>query len=199
MTRQRDNVAKRLREQGYQTAIVGKWHLQTDPTGFDYTNIVPGQGLYHDPVFIENGQRKKHEGYCTDLIGDLTLKWLEQRDPNKPFFLMCHHKAPHRPWQPSPKYAQMLANEEVPLPSNLFDTYEGKAKSVAAVKMKVGEDTTETDLKTKRPPGLKGEALRRWAYQLYIKDYLRCVQSVDDNVGRVLDYLDSAKLLRIRL
>jgi arylsulfatase A-like enzyme len=190
----RDNVAKRLREQGYQTAIVGKWHLQTDPTGFDYTNIVPGQGLYHDPVFIENGQRKKHEGYCTDLIGDFTLKWLEQRDPDKPFFLMCHHKAPHRPWQPSPKYAQMLVNEEVPLPSNLFDTYEGKAKSVAAVKMRVGEDTTEMDLKTKRPPGLEGEALRRWAYQLYIKDYLRCVQSVDDNVGRVLDYLDSAKI-----
>lgn len=190
----RDNVAKRLREQGYQTAMIGKWHLQTDPSGFDYWNILPGQGLYYDPVFIENGERKKHQGYCTDLIGDLTLKWLEQRDPHKPFFLMCHHKAPHRPWQPGPKYAKMLEHGDVPLPSNLFDTYEGKARSVAAVKMKVGDDNTETDLKTKRPAGLEGEALRQWAYQLYIKDYLRCIQSVDDNVGRVLDYLDKANL-----
>ena len=194
MDPERDNVAKRLREQGYQTAMIGKWHLQTDPSGFDYWNILPGQGLYYDPVFIENGEKKKHQGYCTDLIGDLTLKWLEQRDPNKPFFLMCHHKAPHRPWQPGPKYAKMLADQEVPEPSNLFDTYEGKPKSVAAVKMKVGEDNTETDLKMKRPEGLEGEALRKWAYQLYIKDYLRCVQSVDDNVGRVLDYLDKANL-----
>jgi arylsulfatase A-like enzyme len=194
MDPERDNVAKRLREQGYQTAMIGKWHLQTDPSGFDYWNILPGQGLYYDPVFIEKGERKKHQGYCTDLIGDLTLKWLEQRDPGKPFFLMCHHKAPHRPWQPSPKYAKMLADEQVPEPSNLFDTYEGKPKSVAAVKMKVGDDNRETDLKTKRPEGLEGEALRKWAYQLYIKDYLRCVQSVDDNAGRVLDYLDKANL-----
>jgi len=191
---ERDNVAKRLRAAGYQTAIVGKWHLQTDPSGFDYWNILPGQGLYYDPVFIENGRQSKHEGYCTDLIGDFTLKWLEQRDKEKPFFLMCHHKAPHRPWQPSPKYAAMLSGETVPEPPNLLDTYEGKAKSVASVKMKVGEDNNETDLKMKRPEGLEGDALRRWAYQPYIKDYLRCVQSVDDNVGRVLDYLDKNNL-----
>jgi arylsulfatase A-like enzyme len=190
----RDHVAKRLQSTGYQTAIVGKWHLQSNPAGFDYWNILPGQGAYHDPVFIENGAKKQHKGYCTDLIADLSLKWLDERDKSKPFFLMCHHKAPHRAWDPAPKYEKMLRDSTVPEPSNLLDKHEGRAKSVAAVKMKVGEDTTDRDLKTPRPPGLTGDALRRWAYQLYIKDYLRCVQSVDDNVGRVLDYLDRNNL-----
>jgi arylsulfatase A-like enzyme len=186
----RDHVAKRLQKAGYETAIVGKWHLHTDPAGFDHWNILPGQGAYYNPVFLEKGVKKQHKGYCTDLIADMSLKFLDERDKSKPFFLMCHHKAPHRPWEPGSKYAKMLTNATVPEPPTLLDHYETRAKSVAAVKMKVGEDSTERDLKTPRPPGLQGDALRRWAYQLYIKDYLRCVQSVDDNVGRVLDYLD---------
>lgn len=190
----RDNVAKELKKAGYQTAMVGKWHLQTDPTGFDYWNILPGQGAYYDPVFIEAGQRKKHQGYCTDLIADFSLNWLKQRDKTKPFFLMCHHKAPHRPWQPAPKYKEAFKDQTIPEPDNLLDHYEGRAGSVAAVKMKVGEDNSLEDLKVPKPAGLEGDALRKWAYQYYIKDYLRCVQSVDDNVGRVLDYLDAEGL-----
>lgn len=192
----RNNVAKELQKAGYQTAMIGKWHLHNDPAGFDYWNILPGQGLYHDPVFIEGGQKKKHTGYCTDLIGDFSLEWLERRDPKKPFFLMSHHKAPHRSWQPAPKYANLFDGQTIPEPDNLYDRYEGKARSLAAVKMRVGENNVRADLKTDVPAGLGGDALRKWAYQLYIKDYLRCVQSVDDNVGRLLDYLEAKDLAK---
>jgi arylsulfatase A-like enzyme len=190
----RDNVAKELQGAGYQTAMIGKWHLKTDPSGFDYWKILPGQGIYYDPVFLTSAGKQKYNGYCTDLIGDFTLDWLKSRDRKKPFFLMSHHKAPHRPWQPAPKYKDLFANTTIPEPDNLYDHYEGRARSVAAVTMKVGEDMNERDVKTKIPEALKGDALRKWAYQIYIKDYLRCIQSVDDNVGRVLDYLDAEGL-----
>lgn len=190
----RNNVAKELQAAGYQTAMIGKWHLVNTPTGFDHWNILPGQGAYYDPEFITAAGRKKYRGYCTDLIGDFSLEWLKGRDKTKPFFLMCHHKAPHRPWQPSPKYAKLFEGIDIPEPDNLLDKHVGMAASPSAVKMRVGEDTTKTDLKVDRPAGLEGEALKKWAYQLYIKDYLRCVQSVDDNVGRVLDYLEAEKL-----
>ena len=192
----RDNVAKELQKAGYETAMIGKWHLVNEPAGFDYWRILPGQGVYYDPVFIDSNGPRKYEGYCTDLIGDFSLQWLQQRDKNKPFFMMSHHKAPHRPWQPSPKYARLFEGETIPEPSNLFDHYEGKPRSVAAVQMKIGENNTKTDLKVDRPKDLSGDPLRRWAYQYFIKDYLRCVQSIDDNVGRMLDYLDSENLAR---
>jgi arylsulfatase A-like enzyme len=102
---------------------------------------------------------------------------------------MCHHKAPHRPWDPAPKYANLFDGQTIPEPDNLYDRYETRARGTAAARMKVGQDSTKRDLKQDPPPGLEGDALRKWAYQLYIKDYLRCVQSVDDNVGRLLDYL----------
>lgn len=189
-----NHVAKELQRGGYQTAMIGKWHLATDPTGFDYWNILPGQGVYYDPTFIKFGERKKYTGYCTDLITDFTLDWLKQRDAKKPFFAMCHHKAPHRPWQPAPKYKDLFNGQTIPEPSNLYDHYEGKARAVADVKMRVGENMTRTDVKQDIPADLHGDALRKWAYQLYIKDYLRCIQSVDDNVGRLLDYLDAEGL-----
>jgi arylsulfatase A-like enzyme len=186
----RDNVAKRLQAAGYTTAIVGKWHLHKEPSGFDYWNILPGQGLYYDPVFNENGQQKKHKGYCTDLIGDFSIEWLKKRDRSKPFFLMSHHKAPHRAWQPGPKYKEMLANDTVPEPSTLYDDYENRGQGAREAKMRVGEHMTKTDLKTDPRPDLPPNEQRKWGYQLYMKDYLRCVQSVDDNVGRLLDYLE---------
>ena len=190
----RNHVAKELQKAGYQTAMIGKWHLASDPTGFDYWNILPGQGVYYAPTFIEASGRKKYTGYCTDLIGDFSIDWLKRRDPKKPFFLMSHHKAPHRPWQPAPKYQDWLKDETVPEPDNLFDHYEGKPRAVAAVTMKVGEDMQESDVKQPFPKDLHGDGLRKWAYQLYIKDYLRCIRSVDDQVGRMLDYLDSEHL-----
>lgn len=89
---------KLLQQAGYQTAVIGKWHLKSDPTGFDYWNIFPGQGAYHNPVMIEMGERKKLTGYATDLVTDASIEFLKKRDPNKPFLLLCQHKAPHRPW-----------------------------------------------------------------------------------------------------
>ncbi|MBI5085793.1 MAG: sulfatase [Acidobacteria bacterium] len=191
----RQNVAKLLRDGGYSTGMIGKWHLHKDPSGFDYWNILPGQGAYYDPVFIEMGEKKKHTGYCTDLIGDFSLDWLKRWDASKkrdnPFFLMCHHKAPHRPWQPGPKYASMLRDVKVDEPNSLYDDYADRAAAARLATMRVGEHMTKTDVKVDLPPNLKGNDLRRWAYQLYIKDYLRCIQSVDDNVGKLLNWLSS--------
>ena len=116
-------LAKYLQAAGYHTGMIGKWHLFSDPTGFDYWNILPGQGVYHDPEFIEMGRRKKHSGYVTDLITDFSIEFLKNRPPDKPFFLMCHHKAPHRPWQPDPVHARQFENIEVPEPSTFNDDY----------------------------------------------------------------------------
>ncbi|HET8550478.1 MAG TPA: sulfatase [Bryobacteraceae bacterium] len=186
---ERQNAAKLLQAGGYSTAVIGKWHLHKDPAGFDYWNILPGQGLYHNPVFIDMGERKKHSGYATDLITDFSLDWLRRRPKDKPFVLMCHHKAPHRPWQPAPKYAQLFDDRQIPEPNNLFDDYADRSRAARDATMRVGEHMNKTDLKTEIPADLKGNDLRRWAYQIYMKDYLRCVQSVDDGVGRLLDYL----------
>ncbi|MHC4917123.1 MAG: sulfatase family protein [Planctomycetota bacterium] len=189
---------KLLREAGYQTAIVGKWHLGQGPehwpTGFDYWNVLPGQGLYHDPVMVEMGEEKTFPGYTTDITTDYSLKWLRERDPEKPFCLLCHHKAPHRPWLPDEKHANMYEDEEVPEPESFNDTYEGRPAAEAAL-MRVARDfKIEQDLKAPVPEGLSPEEEKSWKYQRYIKDYLRCVASVDDNVGRLLDYLDEEGL-----
>jgi arylsulfatase A-like enzyme len=186
---ERQNVAKLLQGGGYSTAMIGKWHLHKDPSGFDYWNILPGQGLYHDPVFLSMGDKKKHQGYATDLITDFSLDWLKRRPKDKPFFLMCHHKAPHRPWQPAPKYAHLFDDKQIPEPDNLFDDYSNRSRAARDATMRVGEHMNKTDLKTDIPSNLKGNELRRWAYQIYMKDYLRCIASVDDGVGRLLDYL----------
>jgi arylsulfatase A-like enzyme len=190
----RQTVAKLLQAADYQTGFVGKWHLVTDPTGFDYWNMLPGQGQYHNPVMIEMGQRKNHQGYATDIITDYSIDYMKRRKKDKPFFLMCHHKAPHRPWQPDEKHAHMYDNVTIEEPSNLYDHYEHRSKAAANATNKVGENMNKGDLKRDIPPDLKGDALRKWAYQYYMKDYLRCVASVDDNVGRLLDYLDTEGL-----
>jgi len=193
-----ENVAKILQRNGYQTAIVGKWHLgQSEahwPTGFDYWNILQGQGPYFDPEMVRNGEKIQYEGYTTDLITDLSLEWLKERDKDKPFFLMYHHKAPHRPWDPDDKHADMYEDIDIPTPETFDDDYSNRAAAAGAARMTLAEDLTERDLKQPVPEGLSPEEEKHWKYQRYIKDYLRCVASVDDNVGRVLDYLDEEGL-----
>jgi arylsulfatase A-like enzyme len=214
---------KLLQTAGYQTAIVGKWHLGhggiSDPQGFDYWEILQGQGPYYNPPMIKNGEKVKHVGYTTDIITDLALDWLKKkRDGEKPFMLMFQHKAPHRNWQPSPKHLTMYDDVTIPEPDNLFDTYEGRGSAARQQDMSIAKTMTESDLKLK-PPGnltpeqravwdaaydpkneafrkadLKGKDLVRWKYQRYMKDYLRCVASVDDNVGRMLEYLEESGL-----
>ncbi|MDQ8737162.1 sulfatase [Paenibacillus sp. LHD-38] len=187
-------VSKLLQQNGYQTAIVGKWHLghggDSDPTGFDFWSVVPGQGDYIDPSFIEMGQTIKVRGYATDIITDKSIDWIERRDKEKPFFLMCHHKAPHRPWIPDEKHAHMYEDIDIPEPETFNDDYSNRASAAAAAEMRIDRDLTARDFKMEPPAHLEGAALKSWKYQRYIKDYLRCIASVDDNVGRLLDYLD---------
>ena len=133
-------------------------------------------------------------GYVTDIITDLSLDWLKEREADKPFMMMYHHKAPHRPWDPDEKHAHLFLNEDVPEPETLYDTYENRASAAAAAEMRVGVHMRNTDLKCEISDSLPENEMRKWAYQRYIKDYLRVVASIDDNVGRVLDYLDEEGL-----
>ena len=183
-------LAKYLQAAGYHTGMIGKWHLGSDPTGFDYWNILPGQGVYHNPVFIEMGQRKKHTGYVTDLITDFSLNFLRERPQDKPFFLMCHHKAPHRPWQPDAKHARLFANVQVPEPETFHDDYATRSDAAREATMRIDRDLQPSDYKATPPANLSAAELKQWKYQRYMQDYLACVASVDDNVGRLLDYLD---------
>ena len=187
------HLAKYLQQAGYQTAMIGKWHLFTDPTGFDYWNILPGQGLYVDPVMIENGKTNKLKGYVSDLIGDISIEWLKNRDASKPFCLMSQPKAPHREWTSSPKYTNLFADVDLPLPDTFNDDYKGRSRALPEATMRM-EHLRKTDLKAEVPPGLSPEAEKKWRYQRYIKDYLRCIASMDENVGRILDYLDQSGL-----
>ena len=193
---------KLMREAGYQTAIFGKWHLgqgpEHCPTGFDDWAVLPGQGVYHDPEFIfkgpDGGTRRQIKGYATDIITDLAMNWMDRREAEKPFCLMVHHKAPHRHWDPDEKHAHMYDDVEIPEPDNLFDDYENRAEAAKIAVMRVGEHMMDSDVKCHIPDNLEGHALRKWAYQHYIKEYLRVIASIDDNIGRLLDYLDNNNL-----
>ncbi len=187
-------LAKHLHAAGYHTGIVGKWHLGSEPMGFDEWNILPGQGAYHDPVFLSPAGRKKYTGYCTDLIADLSLAFLEHRPRDKPFFLMCHHKAPHRNWQPDEKHRKQWENVNVPEPETFNDDYATRTDAAREATMRIDRDLTPSDVKEPPPPGLSEVDLKRWKYQRYMHDYLACIAAVDDNVGRLLDYLDKERL-----
>lgn len=184
-----------LQQAGYQTAVVGKWHLKSDPVGFDYWNILPGQGIYNDPIFIENGERKKVPGYATDIITSYCINWIEQRDPSRPFLLLCHNKAPHREWTPDKKHAN-LYTDPIPKPPTYDDDYSNRASAARNAKMRIADHLTSRDVKMLPPPDLKDAELKNWHYQRYMQDYLRCIASVDENVGRLLDYLDKAGLAK---
>lgn len=193
-----NHVAKILQENGYQTAMIGKWHLghggNSDPTGFDYWNIFPGQGEYHDPIMYEMGEEKKYKGYATDIVTDLTIDWLDNIDREKPFFVMCHHKAPHRPWDPDEKYMHLYEDVDIPEPETFHDDYSTRVYAAHEAEMRIDTHLTKRDVKMDPPEGLSPSELKSWYYQRYIKDYLRCIASVDDNVGRLLDYLDEKGL-----
>jgi len=206
---------KLLQKAGYQTALIGKWHLVSEPTGFDHWEILPDQGQYYNPPRIRNGQKVEHEGYVTDVITDLSLDWLRQRDKTKPFLLMCQNKAPHRPWEPALKNLDWDKGRQYPEPKTLFDGYgDGRGLAWRDNAMRIGKDLNDDDLKLNPPANLtpeqrkawdayyeprnavfrsanlSGDDLVRWKYQRYMHDYLGSVLSVDESVGRVLDYLD---------
>lgn len=197
------NVAKELQKAGYQTAIIGKWHLGTEPNGFDYYNVLPGQGRYRNPMLIEKGtwnnteneggKGKEYTGHSTDVITNEAIRFMEQSDKTQPFFLMCHFKAPHRWWEPAERFKELLKDVKIPEPENLLDTYDGKGQYAGLLKMGM-EHLNARDLKVEIPEGMSRDEQRSWAYQLYIKDYLRCIAGIDENIGRLLDYLDENDL-----
>jgi arylsulfatase A-like enzyme len=210
-----------FQKNGYQTSLFGKWHLGTDPVGFDIYKIHAAagqQGLYYDPIYNENGRDQKVKGYSTNLETDFALNWLDKdRDKTKPFMMILQYKAPHRPWEPDIKYQDLWENIEMPYPETFNDDYKGRELTAGDTDMTM-DSFSRRDLKLNAPAALEGkekaawesygikrgevvlpegmskEEARKWKYQIYIKDYLACVKSVDDNVGRVLKYLDENNL-----
>lgn len=218
---------KLLQEAGYETAIVGKWHLGSEPTGFDHWEVLPGQGSYYNPDFRTPEGEHREIGYATEIITEKAKTWLsEQRDAEKPFVLMVQHKAPHRSWYPALKYLDAFDDVEIPEPETLFDDYSGRGTAAREQDMtietsmslgwdlKVPElDVTgrmERSFLNRLTPeqraawdaayqekneafleaDLEGRELVRWKYQRYIKDYLRCIKSVDDSVGDLRSFLE---------
>lgn len=230
-----DNFAKQLQKSGYQTALVGKIHLKGLPQGFDYSNVLPGQGEYYNPDFIENGVRKQYQGYVTKVTTNIALDWLQnKRKKDAPFLLLYHQKAPHRTWMPEEKYFTLFEDKEFELPANFYDDYSGRLAAskhemgiykdmdvVYDLKMLDVEGALKTryrkafenqynrmdslqkkawdayytpiikDFKEKK---YQGKDLAKWKFNRYIKDYLRTIQSVDDGVGEILEYLDTQGL-----
>lgn len=228
-------VQKLLQRAGYQTALIGKWHLESTPIGFDYWKILPGQGDYYNPRFITPEGTEEYDGYVTNVISDLSLDWMDTgRDKEIPFCLFIHHKAIHRNWMGDTTHLGLFEDREFELPANFFDSYEGRP-AAAAQEMSIDKDMDMIyDLKMyregeesrlgslfTRKDGTEGtygrmnaaqkaawdkhygpiieefyrtaptgRELAEWKYQRYMRDYLKTVQSLDENVGRILDYLD---------
>ncbi len=243
-----------LHDAGYQTAMIGKWHLNSAPQGFDFWSILVGQGEYYSPLFIENGEEKVEEGYVTDIITDKAIGWLEQRDTERPFAMLYYHKAPHRNWMPAQRHLGIFDDKVFPEPETLMDDYSGRGSAARSQEMEIGRHMwPEWDLKLLSKEQLRGDfsveeepdankadvkrandwlssvkqfqaaynrmtdeekerwdaayaprlaeynamkdtatadEMIRWKYQQYMRDYCAVVKGVDENVGRLLDYLE---------
>lgn len=191
-----------LIKEGYQTAVIGKWHLNTQPLAFDYFKVLKSQGKYFNPEFEVTGRDKKdlvqEEGHSSDVITNEVIDWLKKRDKTKPFFVKHHFKAPHGPFDAAPRYESYLANVEIPEPASLFD--ERNHGSIATkghnseLKPYIGSSVSDRSRRScvrnyLKKSDLKGDAATKEAYQIYLKKYLRCIKGVDDNIQRVIDYL----------
>jgi len=232
---------KILQANGYQTAVVGKWHLKSKPQGFDYWQVLPGQGHYYNPDFLLPDDTVRIEGYVSDIITDLAIDWLDTRNSDKPFMLMYQHKAPHREWLPAEEYLDLYHQVVFPEPENLFDTHENMGSAAREAEMLISKHMAlSSDNKilpdvvtakgftpflnwyhnayhnnldrmntTQRQQweavfgpireefmeaDVADDELTRWKFQRYMQDYLACIRSVDDNVGRMLEYLDANDL-----
>ena len=213
---------KLLQTAGYETAVIGKWHLHSTPTGFNHYDIITGyggQGKYFYPVMNRNGKTRTHNGYTSDVITNKTIQWLSKdRNPKKPFMLMVQHKAPHRSWQPAPYHLDKLKDQKFPEPANLHDEYKGRSSATKSQDMMISKSMNRVDLKLVPPTYFKpeemntwhqaydaenqafeeakltGKALTSWNYQRYIREYLRCIISIDDSIGKLLDHLKESGL-----
>ncbi len=223
---------KLMQQNGYQTALIGKWHLRSRPTGFDFFEILRGQGEYYNPVVIGLKDTVVRKGYVTNILTDDAINFIDNRDKSKPFCLLLLNKAPHRNWMPDSAYFAMYQNTDFPVPSTYFDDYSTRTAAAHLQEMSVikdmnlvgdlkltdapnypGSESLYYELKRMSPNQFKlfhaaydtitlnfrknnpmGKDLALWKYRRYIADYLRCIASVDDNVGRLLDYLKKTGL-----
>ncbi|TLX74342.1 sulfatase [Labilibacter sediminis] len=208
-TQEKPSIPKALKQADYQTAVVGKWHIHGDNlNGFDYYAVTLSQGAYYNPSFSTKEGKIRREGYSSDIIGDVSLEWLGKRDKTKPFFLMTHFKAAHGPWQPAKRHESMYADETIPEPTTLFDDYTNRsAEGIANTQSRIHNPGSNSSLSLWFQKGKKGkggwptgnitfpeeaseEEIKKATYQKYVKDYLRCVKGIDENVGRLIEYLE---------
>jgi arylsulfatase A-like enzyme len=186
-----------LQENGYYTALIGKWHLHREPRGYDDWKVLMDQGDYHNPSYAEKGtgwdweNTRTYEGYVTDISTDFALDILRKRPKEKPFCLLLHYKAPHDDWQNAEKYDSLFKDIIIPEPANLFDDYSGRTEAVKNCTQKIGENHVYYKSETGHMDGVTRKKLQ---YQIFIKKYLRCVASIDENIGRMLEYLDKNDL-----
>ncbi|MFL2619879.1 MAG: sulfatase [Flavobacteriaceae bacterium] len=204
------NVAKVLQKNGYQTAVVGKWHLKKEPSGFDYYKVLPGQGKYNNPLFKtkenwEDGYKGgvEESGFSADIIGDSSIDWLKKRDPNKPFFLMTHFKATHEPFDYPKRHKKFLKDETIPEPESLYDFLPSKSnRSFEGQQLEIltkrwlnfsKNGNYNADIKYPGMPfsieGMSKKEIRSVSYQKLVKDFLRCAASIDDNLEKIISYL----------
>ncbi len=209
------NIARVLQENGYQTAVIGKWHLKKEPAGFDHYMVLPGQGRYHDPILktADNWQDANqggqvYQGFSADVVGDFSIEWLQARDPMKPFFLMVHFKATHEPFDYPQRYDTLYQGVEIPEPASLYDfsprtngrSWEGQ--QLWRLGERYVQDTERVS--SGQPPrypglpfsldGLDSLQARKKTYQKFVKDFMRSGAAIDDNIGKLLAYLDEAGL-----
>lgn len=215
---------KLLQKAGYQTAVIGKWHLGSKPQGFDHWNVLPGQGTYYKAEFItpQGKEEGKTGDYVTDVITEKSIDWLQnKRSKDKPFMLMVQHKAPHRFWLPPIKYLKEFSEKVFPEPENLLDDFQGRRSAAhmqdltlrLSMDMAVDNKMVPYRMENMTPEQQdiwkehyakirekvlkdkpKSDDLVKWKYQRYMQDYLACVKAMDDSIGNLLEYLESTGL-----
>lgn len=211
-----NNIAKLFQTGGYQTSVIGKWHLKQEPAGFDYYCVLPGQGEYWNPVMKtkENwedyyGGGKPYQGFSTDIIAEMTTEWIENRDKSKPFMAMCHFKATHEPFDYPERFSDLYREVDIPVPASFYDNDAAttgrsfKGQSIDNLQQRYLDATANPKLRKdfmNYPElpfsvyGLSADEARMKTYQKFVKDFMRCGAAIDDNIGKILDYLDKSGL-----